>query len=211
MFKKHLICMVMLLLSCSANAAGYSDSAGAKGSSWFAGVGYGRSTYLLNNVYIASAVYKTRASVGQSSLVGGAYVGRSRIYATVYQSTNAPSDMTLEHYSLSFDTPLTSYPFSPYAGVTVGYINWEERGVQAKNPGFVITSNNITPKNNIKISGVSYGVLLGMAYSIENIDVRLGTEFNKANASDTLYFDGVKERFEIKLLRSYFLHVNYRF
>ena len=123
-----------------------------------------------------------------------------------------PSDFNFERFDLTFETRLMDTPLFPYVGVSLGYAKYEEKDIQAKNAIYVVTSDNVTPKDNIEISGPSYGITIGLMYEWgDRFSAGIAYEHTEVHDREIVYFDGVKESFELEAIETLKAHISYRF
>jgi hypothetical protein len=180
--------------------------------SWFVGLQRGLTTMRLNDVYVANAVYSLEREEQFSALSVGRDFGRSKIYGTYY-GIEQPSDFDYDRFDLTFETRLWDTPsIIPFAAVTVGYGKYEEKNLDTKNPSFVITSNNVDPKDNIVLNGPIYGFSLGLEYELnKHLKASVSYEYAKMHDTDRVFFDGVEENFEMDSITKWMARLDYDF
>jgi len=199
-------CVVALMVASSACAGPLEE----KDSPWFIGLNAGRTVFSLNKVFIANAVINTSSQRNHIAIDAGKEIGRSRIYGTYYHFNDDPT-IHLQRYQVSFETRLTDWPLTPYAGISTGYAKYEETGLAAKNPTIVITKDNVAAKDNIRINGPTYGLTLGLMYQTTSFDLRIGYDYSRLAGSDSAFFDGVNNRFDLRSIQAGHFSLSYRF
>lgn len=178
---------------------------------WFIGVSSGKSKILLNDVYVAGANYRKKGEWWYTALSIGKNINRSKIYATFFD-INTPGDVSMYLNKINFDTKLFNAPISPFVGMSMGYISYSERGLQRKNPTFVITSDNVKLKDTLTIKGFNVGGMLGLGGKIsKNLEFSVNYELVKPFTRTVLYWDGVAEQHEIKSVNIWAMNIVYRF
>ena len=178
---------------------------------WFVGVNTGKTTFELKDIYIAEARYKMRSDWDYYAFDFGRAIGRSRIYATIYDFA-LENDMDIDRYDISFDTKLLDAAISPYLGISSGYISYKEKELRAENPTFVINGEgDISPKDAIGLNGFSAGVKAGLMCNWRNFSGTIGYEFARLYDRDPVYFDGVAGNFEIHVIHGWNASLTYRF
>ncbi len=177
---------------------------------WFVGLEYGAMKFKLNDVYVANAVYNKENKEQYQVLKFGRKIGRSRAYVTLY-NINEAKTFDYERYVFTFETKLIDAVISPFVGLSVGYASYEENDLDLKNPSFVLTKDNVVPKDNIKLSGLTYGAKLGLLYEGDNFSAGIFCEYAQLRDRDTLYFDGITEEFEMDAITSIGVSVNYKY
>lgn len=178
---------------------------------WFIGINTGRTTFELKDIYIADARYRMRADWNHRAFDFGRTIGRSRLYATIYDFA-LENDMDINRYSISFDTKLLDAAISPYIGISFGYISYKEKELRAKNPIFVINGiGDVEPKDEVDLNGFSAGVKVGVKCNWRNFGGSIDYEYAKLYDRDPVYFDGVAGNFEIHVIRGWNVKLTYRF
>jgi hemolysin activation/secretion protein len=191
---------------------GHEKSINIKGG-WFIGLDYGTTTFKLNNAYTAGARYKKRNTEWHSGVSIGKQIGRTQIYTTIYNFPE-PSTFDYKRYEISLDTKLMNGVLSPYAGISVGYVLYKEAGLRAKNPEFIIRSGPTIDdpyEDDINLKGLYYGIKLGILWGGKIFSANINYEYSRLHAHDTLYIDGVANRFEIKSISSINAGLTFRF
>ena len=152
---------------------------------WFTGLEAGKTKHK----YSASALGTSISGDESDSSVTlkiGKYLGSlGRIYGG-YTAYNTDDNIDISSYSLGYDYLIyNNSNFTPFVGLNVGNVNYEEKGLQASIAGSGLTVN----KDTIDISGVYYGVEVGALYEAsKNLDIEIGIRLAKTTGNDAVTF-----------------------
>jgi hemolysin activation/secretion protein len=179
-----------------------------KSNHWFIGLSSGRTYIKLNDIYVADATYRKSGNWWYNALDIGKVINRSRIYTSFYK-INTPDDISMYLNNICFDTKLISAAISPFIGINMGYVYYKEKGLQEKNPTFVITRDNVDLQDSLKLEGFNIGGKLGIMGNFKKFSFSFSYEILKPFMREVLYWDGVAEQHEIKRIDVWGINIKY--